>query len=368
MGFKERAYQYLNYGFLLFTLIASHALIAESIPSLPYPVTNNAVASVTIDRKQYILSLMGLAAEKTYKDVHNQVWQLVIDEQGKFGQWEALPNVPSSHELKGRLASVAVGVKDYIYLFGGYTVAQDHSEISIPDVYQYSPTLRQYKKMASMPIPVDDTVALVYQDRYIYLVSGWHNDGNVNLTQVYDTHTNQWFQASPFLGNPVFGHAGAIADNRLLICDGVKVVAQPRKRRIFEAEPACYLGLISPTDNTRIDWQVVDHPTGLARYRMAAAGDATNKLGIFYGGATNPYNYNGIGYDGEPSEPSNQLWVFNFETQAWTITTLNNATMDHRGMVKLADQWIVLGGMGSKQTVLNQITPISQQSVTSAPN
>lgn len=25
-----------------------------------------------------------------------------------------------------------------------------------------------------MPVPVDDSVALVYRDRYVYLVSGWH--------------------------------------------------------------------------------------------------------------------------------------------------------------------------------------------------
>ena len=38
-----------------------------------------------------------------------------------------------------------------------------------------------------MPVPVDDSVALSYKERYIYLISGWHNDGNVNLVQVYDT-------------------------------------------------------------------------------------------------------------------------------------------------------------------------------------
>jgi hypothetical protein len=42
-----------------------------------------------------------------------------------------------------------------------------------------------------MPVPVDDDISLPYQSRYIYLISGWHNDGNVNLVQLYDTKTNQ---------------------------------------------------------------------------------------------------------------------------------------------------------------------------------
>ena len=79
--------------------------------------------------------------------------------------------------------------------------------------------------------PVDDTVALVYQNRYIYLVSGWHGSGiskstgNVNLVQVFDSQQGRWFNATPFPGAPVFGHAGGIVDDQFLIVDGVKVNA-----------------------------------------------------------------------------------------------------------------------------------------------
>lgn len=351
---------------ILFGLSLSNACwsIADVLPSLPEPVTNNAVASITLNDQLYLFSFMGLGEGKTYKDVHNKAWQLVIN-RNKVGEWRSIATVPSSQTLQGRLASVAVGVKDRVYLFGGYTVASDHSEISVEDVYQYSPNSGEYKQLKSMPIPVDDAVALVYQDRYIYLISGWHNDGNVNLTQIYDTQNDQWFQGSPYLGQPVFGHAGAIVNNRMLVCDGVKVVAQPLARRTFQAEPACYLGLISPSDNTKIDWQQVSHPTGQGRYRMAATGDMPNNLALFYGGSINPYNYDGVGYDGEPSEPSNQLWVFNFDTFTWVVKPLNSATMDHRGMIKLADQWITIGGMGTQQKVLNTITSIKSDALTS---
>ena len=127
--------------------------------------------------------------------------------------------------LKGRLASTAVGLGEYAYIFGGYTVDSDHTEISSPDVYRFDIKNNTYKHLASMPVPVDDSVAISYKERYIYLISGWHNDGNVNLVQVYDTKNNTWQQASPFLGEPVFGQAAAISGNTIVICDGVKTQA-----------------------------------------------------------------------------------------------------------------------------------------------
>ena len=62
-------------------------------------------------------SFMGLGKGKTYKDVHNRAWQLVINNNDKPLQWQALSPLPSSLALKGRLASVAVGVKDSVYIF-----------------------------------------------------------------------------------------------------------------------------------------------------------------------------------------------------------------------------------------------------------
>ena len=130
-------------------IIASAATVSATaapivLPALPEPVSNNAVASVTIDDTQYVFSFMGLGKGKTHKDVHNRAWQLPIDSKDKPLQWQALPPVPSSLALKGRLASVAVGVNDSVYIFGGYTVDEKHNEISTPDVYKYAPVTGEY--------------------------------------------------------------------------------------------------------------------------------------------------------------------------------------------------------------------------------
>lgn len=342
---------------------SSLAATPFSLPSLPEPVTNNAVASVTIDNTQYIFTFMGLGENKTHEDVHNRAWQLVIDERSfkensDGAQWQAIPSVPSSLALKGRLASVAVGVDDSIYIFGGYTVDKHHNEISTPDVYQYSPIEEKYTLLAPMPVPVDDATALVYQNRYVYLVSGWHNDGNVNLVQVYDTQTNTWQQASPFLGNPVFGQAGGIVNNVMVICDGVSVTPHSDKRRSFAPETACYKGTIDEQNPLKIDWRTLKHPTRNARYRMAAAGDkATNNI-YFVGGSTNPYNYNGIGYNGQPSSADSAVWAYDIAAETWNVfeTEAEAPTMDHRGLIDINGTWFTVGGMISTQRVSNEVT------------
>ena len=78
------------------------------------------------------------------------------------------------------------------WLFGGYTVAADGSEESMAGVYRIRPGEPELQWVTNMPVPVEDSVLLVYQDRYIYLVSGWHDLGNVNLVQVLDTQTLTW--------------------------------------------------------------------------------------------------------------------------------------------------------------------------------
>lgn len=35
---------------------------------------------------------------------------------------------------------------------------------------------------------------------------------------------------------------------------------------------------------------------------------------IFIAGSNNPYNYNSIDYDDEPSRPSNKIWRYNIDT------------------------------------------------------
>ena len=320
------------------------------LPPMPEPVSNNAVAKVVSEGVPYLLSFSGLGPDKDYRAVHNRAWALPLTDDG---QWRALESVPG----QGRLASVAGGLGADAYLFGGYTVEADHSEVSLPDVHRF--TLGQgYQPLAPMPVPVDDAVALAYQQRYIYLVSGWHNDGNVNLVQLYDTQTDRWTQASPFPGEPVFGHSGALLGNTLLVCDGVKVVYHDNRRRGFAPEAACYLGSIDKDNPTRIDWRLAPHHSGTARYRMAAAAVVERNELWFVGGTHSPYNYDGTGYDGVAAHPSERISVYSLTDGRWRNLVSDEASMDHRGAVQQGERLLVPGGMGPGQKVLKKVRQI----------
>jgi N-acetylneuraminic acid mutarotase len=339
---------------LLLLLLLSLPSKASDFVALPSKVSNNAVAQVTVNDQHYLISFSGLGKNKTYKDAHNYTYIFDVT-NNSWSQGKSVPIAKPVNGLVGRLASVATAIKHKAYVFGGYTVAVDHSEVSVPDVYSFDVIKNSFQHLSAMPIPVDDSVALPYQQRYIYLISGWHNDGNVNLVQVYDTQTNAWSQGSPFPGKPVFGHAGGIVDNTIVVCDGVRIDVHQSKRRSFHAERACYLGHINPKNITKIDWRKLNHPTNSARYRMAAVGMPDKQQIVFIGGSENPYNYNGIGYNGQPSEATDQVWIYDIKDNAWQVNTSPTATMDHRGLLMLNGELVTLGGMGKAQQTLNSI-------------
>ena len=317
---------------------------------LPAPVSNNAVASVKAGRRHYVVSFNGLGEGKTHDDTLASTY--VYDSRSK--SWSEAAPVPGD---AGRLASVAASADGLVYVFGGYTVADDGAESSTPWTHAFNPRKRSFEERAPMPVPVDDAVAVTFDDRYIYLISGWHDLGNVNLVQRYDTRKDAWAQATPIPGPSVFGHAGGIVGNTIVYCDGVAVEVHDDRPRDFVAVPDCYLGIIDNEDERRIDWRSVDYHPGLPRYRMAAAGVAGVNGVLFVGGSENPYNYNGIGYDGQPSEPAEDALLFDIDTQSWRVLGFEGEpTMDHRGLVPFKGQWLTVGGMAADQRVTNRVT------------
>ena len=322
---------------------------SEELAALPTAVTNNAVASVKAGRREYVVSFNGLADGKTHEDTLASTY--VYDSRSK--SWSEADPVPGG---AGRLASVAASADRLVYVFGGYTVADDGAETSTPWTHAFDPRKRTFAERAPMPVAVDDAVAVTFDGRYIYLVSGWHDLGNVNLVQRYDTREDTWVQATPIPGPSVFGHAGGIVGNTIVYCDGVAVEAHDDRPRNFVAVPDCYLGIIDNEDGRRIDWRSVDYHPGLPRYRMAAAGVPEVNGVLFVGGSENPYNYNGIGYDGRPSEPSGDALLFDIDTQSWRVLEFEGEpTMDHRGLVPFTGQWLTVGGMTADQRVTRRV-------------
>ncbi len=314
------------------------------IAQLPTAISNNATSLISEANGHYRLySFFGLSAGKTWQDVSRNAFEY----QSKTKQWRQLASPPV---LQGRLASLAVTVADDIYLFGGYTVNAKGEEVSTPDVLRFNTKTQHYLALAPIPVPVDDSVAVVYKNRWIILVSGWHEKDNVAFVQVYSIKTNSWHRSTDWPGAPVFGHAAALQHNALLVCDGVKLHVNSAGKREFSTSNQCWRGQLSGRERLHIQWTAISPHPGAARYRMGA--NAVNGRAYFAGGSENPYNYNGIGYNGEPSKASSTINVYNFAKNQWQEDqTLPIASMDHRALLCRKSTCFLVGGMRNPQIV-----------------
>ena len=310
------------------------------VASLPVPVTNNAV----VGTGGSLFSFLGLEGGTTFANITQHAWRY----DGRLHEWLPLPSVPGPH---GRIAATAQAVGGKIYLFGGYTVSAEGNEVSTPNLDVFDPATDSWSAAAPMPVPVDDAASGVWRGRLIYLISGWSQKGNVPNVQVYDPAADRWSQATPIPGAPVFGQAGGVVGDSLVYCDGVSSEANRRPK--FQLSDACYRGDIDPSEPTRVSWSRLPAHPGQARYRMAA-GTLGDNL-VFAGGTHNPYNYNGVGYDGHPSEPSRE--VFAYHSGGWQERPrLAVASMDHRGLAERGGALYTVGGMLVGQELTGTVT------------
>lgn len=331
-------------GFLL-----SACAAAPGPQTLPAPHSNNAVALAQGRGGPTLYSFNGLTAGKTQADTSRRAFACPLDKPCR-----QLADVPVA---EGRLASTAVTVANTIYLFGGYSVAPDGSEVSTPDVLAFDPVSEDWSRRADMPIPVDDTVSFAYKDRYIYLVSGWHDNGNVSAVQVYDTHTDRWSRATDYPGAPVFGHAGGRVGNKITIAGGVTVIGMVEGKRQFGLSNEAWLGTIDSDNPAKIGWRKLPPFPGIGRYRMAARGDAQRGQIIFAGGGDNAYNYNGVGYDGVQAKPGKCIFAWDVSEPGWVeLGDMPAARMDSRGLLKVEDRYFLIGGLDDRLKVLNTVT------------
>jgi hypothetical protein len=163
----------------------------------------------------------------------------------------------------------------------------------------------------------------------------------------------------------VFGHAGAILGDTIVYVDGAYKNPSGSAPK-YVASSECWMGKLPNSkkgDITKIVWTKLPPHPGNARYRIAAgAGPPEKRAGRIYfsGGTDNPYNYNGIGYDGQPAEPSPVTFAFNLRSRAWETLSDNTPgpTMDHRGLLVTRRGLVIVGGMEKGQQVTARVTVV----------
>ena len=362
-------------GFLLFVVLLlltfPKSLNAGSelkLPSMPAPVSNSAVASTHPgETGQKIFSFMGMGAKKTWDAVTNRAFEMDL----KTGLWEEKRSLPG---VVGRLGASAVAVSGQVFIFGGYVLDRDGSETTLSDLNVYVPFEDRYYRGKDIPVPVEDAVVGLFHERFIYVIGGRSKGEAVRNVQIYDTEEDTWSQGTPLKGNPVFGHAGAILGDTIIYVDGAYRNPEaaglnnvPKNVPKYVTSSECWMGKI-PTgkhaDVTQIEWTKLPEHPGNARFRIAAGvGPEERKGGHIYfsGGTDSPYDYNGVGYDGKPSEPSGVTFEFDLKSGGWVTIeeSTPGAVMDTRSVAVAGHNLILVGGMEKGQSVTAKVTIVS---------
>jgi N-acetylneuraminic acid mutarotase len=306
------------------------------IPPMPDAVSNNAVASLKNGIDVY--SFMGVGPKKTWDDITNKVYTLRLT-SGKWSEGRPVPGVA------GRLAASAVAAKGQIFLFGGYVVDGQGTEMTVADVNSYVPEDHRWYRAEDIPVPVDSAVVGVNHDRYIYLVGGRSKSGPVNNVQVYDAEKNVWSQATPLPGTPVYGHAGTLADDTIVYVDGAKKNTSDSPP--YVASDECWMGKIDHKDPNKIEWSKLPAHPGPGRFGIiAGAGERDHRI-LFSGGTTTPHNFKGLGTDGKLAEISPVTFAFEVHGSRWETITDDtyDVRTDGRGILTTPLGPLVLGGM-----------------------
>ena len=324
-------------------------------PPLPMAVSNNAVAISYGDVGQRIFSFMGIGPKKTWDAVTTRAYELNV----RAGTWAEKRPVPG---VAGRLGASAVAIGGQVFIFGGYVLDDKGQETTLGDVNVYVPFEDRYYRGKDLPVPVEDAVVGLFRERYIYVIGGRSKGEAVGNVQVYDTLEDRWMQATP-MPTAVFGHAGAISGDTIVYVDGA--VRNPEaKGPKFVALIECGMGRLPRSkkgDITKIEWTKLPAHPGTARFRIGAGADPREKKGgkiYFSGGTGNPYDYNGVGYDGQTAEPSAMTFAFDVRAEKWETVEENTPepTMDHRGLLVTSQGLALVGGMEKGQRVTGKVT------------
>jgi hypothetical protein len=180
-------------------------------------------------------------------------------------------------------------------------------------------------------------------------------------------------QATPIPGTPVFGHAGSIIGDTIVYVDGAYRNPSGSNPK-YLASSECWMGRIPKKgDFTKIAWTRLPPHPGSARYRIAAGAGLLGRKDAriyFSGGTSNPYDYNGIGYNGQPSEPSSSIFAFDFYSENWETlrpdrppsivdaSIFDRPIMDERSLVFTDDGLMTIGGMEKGQQPTAKVTVV----------
>jgi N-acetylneuraminic acid mutarotase len=303
---------------------------------MPSAVASNAVATLRGGLDVY--SLMGIGPKKTWDDITNKVYVLHLSS----AKWTEARPVPG---VGGRLGASAMGVKGQLFVFGGYLIDGKGGQLTVPDVNAYVPDAHRWYRADDIPVGVDNAAIGVNHDRYVYLIGGRSQRGPVNNVQVYDVEKNVWSQATPFPGAPVFGLAGGLGDDTIVIVNGAK--KNPAAGAPFVPSDECWIGRIDKKDPNKIEWSKLPAHPGSARFGIVSGAGEKDRRIIFSGGTAKVHDFKGMDDDGKPAEFSPVTFDFDVHANRWETISEDtyDVRSDTRGIVPTPIGMLIVGGL-----------------------
>ena len=336
---------FLTYFLLSTTLFAQTGWTWTELDTMPFRISNNAVAGATLLGEPHVYSFCGIDTTKIYSGISNRAFRFnyITD------TWDEIANTPNTLPL---IAAAASTVKNKIYIIGGYHVYSNGSETSSNEVIIYNPELNIYESNgAAVPVPIDDQAQCVWRDSLIYVISGWSNTTNVTNVQIYNPALNSWAVGTPvpnLTTYKVFGSSGFILGDTIFYFGGASTGFN------FPAGKVLRKGIINASDPTQITWSIEDDAPN-NNYRSACLNYANSVYWV--GGSATSYNYNGIAYNGSGGVAAmQQIMRYDAYTQTWFARTgAPFSVMDLRGVAQVGPtSWVICGGMKENQEVSNR--------------
>lgn len=331
--------------FLLISNLSFSQLTIEEVGNLPESVSNNAVCEGVINGVPYIYSFGGIDSTKLYSGIHLKSFRY----NTSTGLAESIADLP---DTLGKIASAANRVGDTIYITGGYHVFSNSNEVSSSKIHRFNIVTNSFMTDGlDIPLSTDDHVQAVWRDSLIYLITGWHNTGNIPNVQIYNPYTNSWLVGSPVPNNNIyksFGASGTIVNDTIYYFGGAS-------SGNFGAQNFIRKGVIDQNDPTQIDWSYSVPNTGVRGYRSAC----TNVFNTIHwiGGSKVTYNFDGIAYNGSGGVSiANRDLYFDINHVNWSEDNTSEIPMDLRGIGNVNDSVkYIMGGMIDNQMVTNKI-------------
>ncbi|MBZ0266524.1 hypothetical protein K8I85_00075, partial [bacterium] len=322
----------------------------------PMPIANNAVTTHALAGTTFVYSFLGIDSTLVPAGISHQATRL----NTVSNTWELLPDVPS---VKAKIAACAFTLGDSVYVVGGYAVDDNGFETTNARMDVMDPATATWgDRRANVPVRVDDMVAGTWNDTHAILVSGWSSNHNVPDVQAWEKAADTWAAATPIPDFGTFGGAGGVTGDKIVFVDGVADTGTFS----FDLVNRVLVGTINPLDPTDITWEDRGPHPGLPTYRAASwniPGDPDRI--VFCGGTDNPYNFDGQGYDGHPSEPLGQVWSYHIPSG--TVVFHDDKpvpTMDHRGFPWGDGRMWIVGGMEAGQMVTDRVSSWLPEMVT----